>query len=340
MRTTAESCDQRKKGDRMKRLPSFGLALGLIFLGSLGGAQAQEKYPTRAIELVVPFGPGGASSVAAHAYKDELARLLKVPVNVVNREGGTGVQGTAYVIRSKKDGYTLLASTDTALVVMPVISKEVTYDPLKDVVPIGYQGYAPSVFAVRSDSPFKTLAELIDFARKNPGKLKNGTSGLGTEAYINLQILCNKEKIKISQIPFKSGGDVATMLLGGHIDMATSALASLSPQLKAGTLRGLAISSKSRNKDFPNIPTTAELGHSEVDLVVWYALFAPAGVPRQVVDVLVPAVEKVFRNPDVVERVSRAGVEVEYKGPVELRKLMESGVRAVKEVAQDAGLAK
>ncbi len=324
----------------MKRILSFGLALGFILLCFVQGVQAQEKYPTRAIELVLPFGPGGATSVATHAYSEDLAKLLKVPVNVVNREGGTGVQGTAYVIRSKKDGYTLLASTDTPLVVMPVISKEVTYDPLKDVIPIGYQGYAPSIFAVKADSPFKTLVELVDFARKNPGKLKNGTSGLGTEAYINLQILCHKEKIKISPIPFKSGGDVATMLLGGHTDMATSALASLSPMLKAGTLRGLAISSKSRNKDFPNIPTTAELGYPQVNLVVWYALFAPTGVPRQVVDVLVPAVEKVFKSPDVIERVSRAGVEVEYKGPAELRKLMESGIQAVKEVAQDTGRTK
>ena len=324
----------------MKRLLPLALAIGFVSLSPFCPVQAQEKYPARAIELVAPFGPGGASSVVTRAYSENLSKLLKVPVNVVNREGGTGVQGTSYVIRSKKDGYTLLSTTDTPLVVMPVISKEVTYDPMEDVIPIGYIGYAPSVFAVKSDSPFKTLSELLDYARQNPGKLKNGTSGFGTEAYFNLQLLCLKEKLKITSIPFKSGGDVTAMLLGGHTDMASSALASLSPQLKAGSLRGLAISSKKRHADFPDIPTTAELGHREVDFVVWYALFAPQGVPRQVVDVLVPAVEKVLRSPDVVQRGIQAGLDVEYKGPEEVRKLMESGIRVVKKVAQDAGMVK
>jgi tripartite-type tricarboxylate transporter receptor subunit TctC len=324
----------------MGRFLPLALVIGLIFLSPSFPLQAQEKYPTRAIELVTPFGAGGATSVVARAYSENLAKLLKVPVNVVNREGGTGVQGTSYVIRSKKDGYTLLSTTDTPLVVMPVISKEVTYDPMEDVIPIGYIGYAPSIFAVRSDSPFKTLPELLDYARQNPGKLKNGISGFGTEAYFNLQLLCLKEKLKITSIPFKSGGDVTAMLLGGHTDMASSALASLSPQLKAGTLRGLAISSKKRHADFPNIPTTAELGHPDVDFVVWYALFAPQGVPKQVADVLVPAVEKVLKSPDVVERCVQAGVDMEYKGPEDLRKLMEVGIRVVKKVAQDAGMAK
>ncbi len=324
----------------MKKSGCFGLVLGLIVLGFLGEAQAQEKYPSRPIELVVPFGPGGTADVAARCYSEDLARLLKVPLSVVNRAGGTGIQGTTYVINGKKDGYTLLATTDTPLLVMPVISKEVRYDSLKDVIPIGYFGFAPSVFAVRSESPFKTLAELIDFARKNPGKLKNAVTGFGTEAYFNLQLLCHKEKIKITSIPFKSGGESVVALLGAHTDMSSNSLASLSPQLKAGTVRGLAISSKKRHADFPSIPTTGELGYPEVNFVVWFALFAPAGVPSQVVDTLVPAAEKIFTNPEVVARAVQAGMDVDYMGPKELRNLMESGLRLVKEVAQEADMVK
>ncbi len=324
----------------MKRLLSSGLIFAVVFLGFLGGLRAQEAYPTRAIELVVPFGPGGTADVAARAYSDNLAKLLKVPITVVNRAGGTGIQGTAYVIKSKKDGYTLLAATDTPLVVMPVISKEVTYDPLKDVIPIGHLGYAPSVFAVKSDSPFKSLVELIGYARKNPGKLKNASSGFGTESFFNLQLLCHKENVKIPSIPFKSGGEVVVALLGGHTDLSSSTLASLGPQLKAGTLRGLAVCSPKRHPDFPNIPTTAEIGYPDVNLAVWLALFAPAGVPKQVVDVLVPAAEKVFKNPEVVQRAANAGVVVEYRGPEETRKLMESGIGLVKRVAPEAELIK
>jgi tripartite-type tricarboxylate transporter receptor subunit TctC len=326
----------------MRRYLSFWLVFGLVFLASTAGVvRGEEKYPTRSIEMVVPFSAGGGTSdLTARAYSDNLAKLLKVPVTVVNRGGGTGIQGVHYVIKSKKDGYTLLATTDTPLVVMPVISKEVTYDPLKDLIPIGHFGYAASIFAVRSDSPFKTLTELIDYARKNPGKLKNATSGLGTEANINLQILCSKEKVKITPIPFKGGGEATVALLGGNTDMISSSTGTLSQQLKAGTIRGLAISSRKRHPDFPNIPTTTELGHPDVNLVVWLALFAPAGVPRQVTDALVPAVEKAFKDPEVVQRGVKAGLVVEYLGPEDTRKLTESGLRAVKKVAQEADLIK
>jgi tripartite-type tricarboxylate transporter receptor subunit TctC len=322
----------------MKRSVSLGLVLGMVFLGFLGVVKAQETYPVRPIELVVPFGPGGTADLAARAYSDNLAKLLKVPMAVVNRAGGTGIQGTAYVIKSKKDGYTLLAATDTPLVVMPVISKEVSYDPLKDVIPIGHLGYAPSVFAVKSDSPFKTLRELVEYARKNPGKLKNASSGFGTESFFNLQLLCHKENVKIPSIPFKSGGEVVVALLGGHTDLSSSTLASLGAQLKGGTLRGLAVCTKKRHPDFPNIPTTAEVGYPDVNLAVWLALFAPAGVPKQVVDVLVPAVEKAFKSPEVAQHAANAGVTVEYLGPKETRKLMESSIGLVKRAAPEAEL--
>jgi tripartite-type tricarboxylate transporter receptor subunit TctC len=324
----------------MKTLLIFGLVLSTALLFSPGGVRSQEVYPSRQIEMVVPFGPGGTADIAARSYSDTLSKILKVPITVVNRAGGTGIQGTAYVIKGKKDGYTLLAATDTPLMVMPVISKEVTYDPLKDVIPLGHLGYAPAVFAVKSDSPFKTLAELVDYARKNPGKLKNASSGIGTESFFNLQLLCSKENIKITTIPFKSGGETMASLLGGHTDLSSSSLASLGSQLKAGGLRGLAISTLKRDPDFPNIPTTAELGYPEVNLNVWLALYAPAGVPKQVVDVLVPAVEKAFKDPEVVKRATNANLVVEYLGAAETRKLLESGLATIKRIAPDADLIK
>jgi tripartite-type tricarboxylate transporter receptor subunit TctC len=329
----------RKEID-MKGLRVFWLMCGLISFTFIGVCLAQEKYPSRPIEMVVPFGAGGSADVAARAYGDDLSKALKVPVNIVNRAGGTGIQGVTYVVKGKKDGYTLLGTTDTPLIIMPAISKEVTYDPLKDVIPIGYLGFAPSIFAVRSDSPFKTLKELIEYARQNPGKLKNGAGGLGTESYFNVELLCFKEKIKITSIPFQSGGEALPALLGGHVDMSSNTLATLSPQIKAGALRGLAIAAKKRHPDFPDIPTTTELGHPEINFAVWFAVFAPTGVPQQVVDVLVPAVEKVFKNPDVVQRATKVGIDVDYMGPNELRKHMESELKTVEKVARDANIPK
>ena len=324
----------------MKKSLPLGLVFGLVLLGSFVGVQAEDKYPSRPIELVVPFGPGGSADLAARCYSDDLAKILNVTVNAVNRPGGTGVQGTTYVINSKKDGYTLLGATDTPLLIMPVINKEVTYDPLKDIIPIGRFAHVYSFFAVRSDSPFKTLPELIDYARKNPGKLKNGCAGLGTEAHFNLEVLCSKAKIKIITIPFKSGGENAAALLGGHVDLSSSSVASLGKQVKAGKLRVLAISSEKRHPDFPDVPTTAELGYPESNFAVWTGVFAPSGVPQEVINVLAPAVEKAFKDPEAAKRAANLGMEVKYMGPAELRKNMESEIKLIKEVAAEAGLVK
>lgn len=324
----------------MKRFLSVGVAFGLVFLGFLGGVQAEDKYPSRPIELVVPFGAGGSADLAARCYSDDLSKLLNVSINVVNRPGGTGIQGTTYVVNGKKDGYTLLGTTDTPLLIMPVINKEVTYDPLKDLVPIGRFAHVYSLFAVRSDSPFKTMKELIEFARKNPGKLKNGAAGFGTEAYFNLEVLCSKEKIKITSMPFGSGGKNAVALLGGHIDMASSSVASLGQHIKAGKVRALAISSEKRHPDLPDVPTTFELGYPESNFAVWTGVFAPAGVPQQVIDVLVPAVEKAFKKPDVVERAIKLGYEVEFMGPERLGKSLASEIGVIRQVAQEANLVK
>jgi len=321
------------------KIYGFIFATGLLFLGFLGLCQGADRYPSRPIELVIPFAPGGNPDLGTRAYVDELAKVLKVPVTAVNRAGATGVLGTKYVV-GKKDGYTLLATSDTPLVIMPVISKEVTYDPLRDFIPLGHFGYVASVFAVRSDSPFKTLSDLVEYAKKNPGKLKNAAGGVGTESYFNLQLLLHREKIKITTVPFESGGEALPPLLGGHVDMSSNTIASLGPHLKAGTLRALAITSRKRNPEFPNIPTTAEVGCPEASLVVWQALFAPAGVPKEVVDVMVPAVENTFKNPDVVARATKTNITVDYMGPAEIRKLIESGLKTVRTLARETEMVK
>lgn len=320
------------------RLVCFICVFSVIAFQGVGNAQA--KYPNRPIELVIPMAPGGSADITARLYTEELSKELKVPVNVVNRAGGAGIQGSAYVARAKKDGYTLLQGSATYLVIMPIISNEATYDPLKDFTPLGYFISVPSIFDVRSDSPFKTLNDLVDYARKNPGKLKNGAGGLGTVSYFNLEILCAKNNINITTIPFKSGGEALPALLGGHVDMISGTLSSEAPQIKAGKLRGLAITSKTRHPDFPEIPTTAELGYPYVNLSTWQGVFAPAGVPPSVVNTLVPALEKIFKNPEIRQRAVKAGYEPDWKGPEEFRKFVESEIRAVEKIAKDINMSK
>lgn len=151
----------------MKKRQIFGLALGII-LCVFSNNQAQEKYPSHPIDLVVPFAPGGHADVIARSYTQELSNVLRIPITVVNRGGASGILGTNDVINSKKDGYTLLGTASTPVIIMPIISSEVTYNPLKDLIPLGQIGNISSFFAVRSDSPFKTLDELLEYARKIP----------------------------------------------------------------------------------------------------------------------------------------------------------------------------
>jgi tripartite-type tricarboxylate transporter receptor subunit TctC len=188
----------------------------VVFFALLGTSQA-KGYPERPIEMVIPMAPGGGADVAARIFSDELGKALKVPIVAVNRAGGSGIQASLYVARAKKDGYTLLEGSGTSLIIMPVINKEATYDPLKDFIPVGQFASVPSAFVVRAESPFRTLNDLIEYARANPGKLKNGAGGLGTESYFNLELLCAKNKIKITTIPFKSGGEALPEIGRAHV---------------------------------------------------------------------------------------------------------------------------
>jgi tripartite-type tricarboxylate transporter receptor subunit TctC len=330
----------RGKEKMMKKGQFWGWVFLVTLLMLTGAAQAQEKYPNRQIELVIPMGPGGSTDQLGRIYADQLGKGLNVSIVAVNREGGTGIQGTTFVTKAKKDGYTLLVGSVPALTYQPVVSNEVPYNPLKDLTPLGHIASVPLVIAVKSDSPFKTLDELVEYARKNPGKLKNSVGGLLTDSHFMTEILCYNKNIKITSVPFKSGAESMTALLGGHVDMASNTVPSLRPQIAAGQLRALSISSKTRHPDFPNIPTTAELGYPYLNLVAWWGLFVATGVPQTALNVLVPAVEKASQNPEVVQRVTRLGFTSEYKGPEEFRKMMEAERRTIEKIAADAGLLK
>ncbi len=324
----------------MKKVKLLGLACCLALLASFGQIQAAEKYPSRPIELVVPMAPGGSNDTSARIYSEDLSKALKVPVIVVNRPGGTGIVGASYVAKGKKDGYTLLQGSANSLITMPVVSKDAPYDPLKDFVPLGYFVSVPSVFAVRADSPFKTLEELIEYARKNPGKLKNGAAGILSESQFNMEVLCSHNKIVIKTVPYSSGGEALPAILGGHVDLATLTLTTLAPQIKAGKLRGLAVTSKKRHPDLPDVPTTEELGHPYARFSTWFGVFAPAGVPKTVVTTLVPVLAKIFKNPQIEQRAVKSGLSVDYKDPAETRKFMEASIKVVEKTAREANLIK
>lgn len=324
----------------MKRWQVVCLVCGMICIPHFGAGIALGAYPNRPIELVVPYSPGGNVDVISRIYSEELGRALKGRIIVVNRGGGSGIQGTDYVIRSKKDGLTLLGTAGTPLTIMPAISREVTYDPLKDLIPLGQIASIPSLFVVNNDSRFKTLNELVEYARKNPEKIRNAAAGLGSESQFNLEILCAHNKIKITNIPYNGGAGALVALLGGNGEMASLSLSTLGPQIQAGKIRALAITSARRHPKFPNIPTTAELGYPYANINIWTGILAPAGVPKAILNILISAVEKTFKNPTVIDRATKANFLMEYKGSEEFRKFIQEQLHVAAQIAHDAGMEK
>ncbi|MFC1815538.1 Bug family tripartite tricarboxylate transporter substrate binding protein [Thermodesulfobacteriota bacterium] len=325
----------------MKRWKIIWLACGITFIAFLGIAHAQEKYPNRRIEMVIPFAPGGSSDLLTRIYSEDLTRELNVPIILVNRPGGSGVRGFTYLTSAKKDGYTLAQGASATIIFASVfMRKNVPYDVQKDLAPIGHFATMPGVITVRSDSPFQTLDELVEYARNNPGKLKHGSAGVSVQDTINVKLLSLRKNVKISQIPFKGGAGALTAILGGHSDMCGNVFSTVGPHIKAGALRGLATFSEKRHKNFPNIPTLKELGYGSGYLIPWYSFFAPEGVPQARLDVLITAFKRVSQNPEVVRRLTNAGYVVDYKNPEEFRKIIASDLRTVEKIARDAGLIK
>ena len=316
----------------------LGLLSVLMFLGFAHLVSAQEKYPSRSVELTVVMAPGGVADLAARIYNDELSKALKVPVTVVNRAGGGGILGTSYVARARKDGYNILQVNEGPIIVMPVISKEVTYDPLNDLAPLGQFVTMPTLLVVRSDSPFKTLGDLVAFAEKNPGKLRSSSGALWNSSHLALEIFGSAINSKFTAIPYQSGGEAVAALLGGHLDLVTLVPSSLSAHIAAGTIRPLAFLSKVKDPNYANVPTSAELGYRHETFEGWLGVFAPSGTPQPILDVLVPTMEKIFKSPDVVERAAKIGCIVDYKSPQEFRNYIETRIPLMKKIAQEANL--
>ena len=243
------------------------------------GAAAQN-YPTRAITLVIPFAPGGSTSIVGRGIADKMSELLGEKVVVDNRPGAGGTIGTKAVAKSDPDGYTLLLGYTGTLAIGPSLYKSAGYDPRKDFAPIGLIGNAPNSLVVHPSFPAKTVAELIAYAKANPGKVNFGSAGAGTVSHITGEYFARTAGITLVHIPYKGTGPALTDLLGGHIPMAFAPIPASHPNVSAGKLRALAVTSTTRSSLLPDVPTMAEAGLPGFDASLYYGLAAPAGTPR------------------------------------------------------------
>jgi tripartite-type tricarboxylate transporter receptor subunit TctC len=313
---------------------AFALLVPVAWQGALA-----QGYPRSPINLVIPLAPGDATDIAGRAMADELSRQLKVPVIAMNRPGAGGAVGTESVVRAAKDGYTIVLANNAALTFRRILEPEnVSYDPAKDLVPLGLSSRIPSVIAVAADAPYRTFAEMVAYAKHNPDKVRVGTVGAGSVGDFDVQLVNSLTGAGLVMVPFKGASPAITALRGGHVEAVAVALGAVVGQLKAKDARGIVISAKF--PDFPEIPTLLELGYKQNLPGVWFGFFAPAGVPPEVAQVLVPAIEKAVREPAIASRLLGLGIVQDYAAPDRLLAEIGEEHRAVEQMARRSGLIK
>jgi tripartite-type tricarboxylate transporter receptor subunit TctC len=314
------------------------VAAAALALSAAPQLHAQD-YPKGQISLVIPLAPGDATDTAGRAIADELSRELKVPIVPINRPGAGGALGTETVVKAKPDGYTVILTNNASLVFRPILDpKTANYNPLTDLTPLGMAMRSPSILAVRGDAPYKTLRELAEYGKKNPGAVRVGTAGAGSVGDFCVRTINALTGAGITMVPFTGASPAVTALLGGHVEGVILALGTMTGHLRNGTLRGIVISSK--YPEFPEIPTLAELGYSESIFGVWVGFFAPAGVPAEVTRALVPALERAIKSPAIAAKLRPLGMVLDYAPPDKLRVEIRDEHRRVDEIARKSGLVK
>ncbi len=327
-----------KNHPRQWLLPAVGCLV--LILGLAATLAAQEKYPnpSRSIDLIIAFAPGGVTDVTGRIFADEFSKVIGIPVAPVNKPGASGTYGGTLVAKANPDGYTLLANTISGMVLSPSILPKVEFDTLKDFFHIGIVSNIQGCLLIKPDSPYKTVNDLIEAARKNPGKISYGTVGVGSDGNFNGEILASATNVKFKHVPFKGGGEVATAVMGGHVDFGMSAATTYIPLEKAGKLRILAVTGKTRMKALPNVPTFQEAGIKGSFINNWAGIFAPVKTPKPILDTIVAATEKVLRSKEFDEKIDKTGGEVEYNSPADFRVIIERDQKTAAEIAQKAGL--
>jgi tripartite-type tricarboxylate transporter receptor subunit TctC len=273
-----------------------------------------QGYPKSPITLVVPLAPGDAADTTARALAEDLGRQLKVPVILSNKPGAGGAIGVSSVVGSKKDGYTLLFAQNSPLTIRRVLEPSAAaYDPLKDLTALGLTTRTPSILVVRSDSPFKDFRSFAEHAKKTPGGVRIGTAGSGSAGDVSVNIINSLTGAETVSVPYKGAGPAVTDLLGGQIEAVVLGLGAVSTHLKSGSLKGIAISTKF--PELPQVPTLGSLGYKQELQGVWFAFFAPNGVPPEVTRTLVPALERATKNSTIAAQLLPMGILQDYAAP-------------------------
>ena len=276
-----------------------------------------QDYPNRPITLIVPFPPGGSTTIVGRIIADKMSEVLGQSIVVDNRGGAGGTIGSRAVAKSAPDGYTILLGYTGTLAIGPSLYGNVGYDPRTDFEPIGRIGTAPNTLVVHPSFPVHSVPELIAYAKANPGKVNFGSAGIGTVSHVCGEYFANVAGVKITHVPYKGTGPAIIDLLGGHIPMAFAPVPATHENAKTGRLRMLAVTSAVRSTLLPEVPTIAEAALPGFEAVLRYGLVAPPGTPRPIIEKLNAALNAVLTSADVRGRLAIEGAEPLPSTPAE-----------------------
>lgn len=301
---------------------AFTLAAALA-LAALPAVHAQERYPSRPIRMIVPFTAGTGIDILARVIGQKLSERLKVPVVVENRAGASGNIGTEAVSKSPADGYTLLMTAST-IVQNAALSRSVPYDPARGFTPIGLAAIGNMALVVHPSVPAKSVAEFVALARAQPGRLNYASPGSGTPHHLAMELFKLNFGIDITHVPYKGTAGAVTDLLGGQVQAMFLPVHVALPQARSGKLRILAAGGSRRSPVTPELPSLAEEGVRDIDVDIWYALFAPAGLPREMVSLLNAEMVAILAQSEVRDNLQKQGLNPVTGTPEELARLVEA----------------
>jgi len=310
----------------------------VISLFALPAVAAAQAFPSKPIRIVIPFVAGGPSDTVGRAIGSKFQEFLGQPAVVENRPGANGAIAAEFVAKSDADGYTILVGSIGVFSINAALYKDLRYDPVRDFAPITLAVTNPNVLVTKLDFGPRSVKELVEFAKKNPGRISYGSSGTGSSDHLTSELFKQMTGTFGVHIPYRGGAAVITDLLGGQIEASFQNLGNVVTNVKAGKIRALAVTGRARAPQLPDVPTVAESGYPDLIVTSWQAAGAPAKTPREIVARLNDAAVKALRSPDIRDRLTQIGFDVVASTPDEFGRFMKDEVDRWTKVVQRGGI--
>ncbi len=301
------------------------LVIGLALVGYAGQAVSQA-YPNRTVKVVVSFPPGTTPDTVARVVAPKLQEALGQPVIVENKAGAGGNVAVDAVAKSPADGYTLVVSTNAALATNKMLYDNLPYDPERDLAPISLLATAPQILVVHPSVPAANFKEFIGYLKAHPAKLSYGTTGSGSAAHLTMELLKADAKVFLVHIPYRGFPQAVTDMMGGNIQAMFAIAPGVLPHIKAGRMKGLAVTALKRSEQASDIPSVAELGFPQLESLAWIGMMAPARTPQEVIDRLAVEVQRILREPEGKKTLSNLGFDVVGSTPAEFKKFQHTEI--------------